>query len=428
MKLMISLFLLCYSMHCTSVVAQHSLPPQQFINGDAGAAGFDPARLKLLDNWLSEFVSKGMAPNAVTFVARKGVIVHSKAYGFSNMEKKSKAGVNDIFRIASQTKAIASVTLMTYFEEGRFLLDDPISKYIPAFSETSVLVSYDTANPVSGKFTTRKPSTPVTIRHLLSHSAGIPYEHPLDGRDEFKVPYLSSMNAEKLEDVVNRLAKRPLVSDPGTSFVYGLNTDIVGRLIEVLSGKSLDVAITERVLKPLGMNDTYFYLPKNKRSRLVELYSKPGADDKLSLHPFDSTRFYPVSGAQSYFSAGAGLVSTAADYAKFCQMLLNGGQFNDRKIVGRKTIDLMLQNQIGDNRFWGRNDYFGLGFQVITDESKYGDQASPGSFTWGGAYCSEYTIDPKEDLILMVFTNVHPYAHYSDFVRKFRILVYQALQ
>jgi CubicO group peptidase (beta-lactamase class C family) len=228
--------------------------------------------------------------------------------------------------------------------------------------------------------------------------------------------------------VVNRLAKRPLITDPGTSFVYGLNTDVVGRLIEVISGKPLDVAIAERVLKPLGMNDTYFYLPKNKKSRLVELYSKAGANDKLTLHPFDTTRLYPVAGAQVYFSAGAGLVSTAADYAKFCQMLLNGGGFNDRKIVSRKTVDLMLQNQIGENRFWDRNDYFGLGFQVITPESKYGDQASVGSFTWGGAYCSEYTIDPKEDMILLIFTNVHPYAHYSDFVRKFRILVYQALQ
>jgi CubicO group peptidase (beta-lactamase class C family) len=427
MKLIFSTTILFFLFH-HGIQAQKDAPPQRFINGDVKAAGFDPERLKNLDNWLSEIVAKGIAPNAVTFVARKGVIVHSKAYGYSNMQKKDGTRTDDIFRIASQTKAIASVTLMTYFEEGKFLLDDAVSKYIPAFADVSVLVSYDTANPVTGKFTTRKPKTDITIRHLLSHAAGIPYEHPLEERDEFKVPYLSSMKAEKLEDVVNRLAKRPLITDPGTSFVYGLNTDVVGRLIEVISGKPLDVAIAERVLKPLGMNDTYFYLPKNKKSRLVELYSKAGANDKLTLHPFDTTRLYPVAGAQVYFSAGAGLVSTAADYAKFCQMLLNGGGFNDRKIVSRKTVDLMLQNQIGENRFWDRNDYFGLGFQVITPESKYGDQASVGSFTWGGAYCSEYTIDPKEDMILLIFTNVHPYAHYSDFVRKFRILVYQALQ
>ncbi len=428
MKLPIAFLLFFFSPCLIKSFAQGKSPVQQFTSADPQMAGFDASRLKNLDNWLTDFVAKGMVPNAVTFVARKGVIVHSKAYGFSNMQKKTKAGVNDIFRIASQTKAIATVTLMTYFEEGKFSLDDPISKYIPAFNNATVLMSYDTANPASGKFETRKPSTAITIRHLLSHSAGIPYEHPLDGRDEFKVPYLSSMKNEKLEDVVNRLAKRPLITDPGTSFVYGLNTDIAGRLIEVISGKSLDVAIAERVLKPLGMNDTYFYLPKNKRSRLVELYSKAEADDKLSLHSFDSTRLYPVAGAQTYFSAGAGLVSTASDYAKFCQMMLNGGEFNNRKVLGRKTVELMLKNQIGENRFWGRNDYFGLGFQIITEESKYGDQASPGSFTWGGAYCSEYTIDPKEDLILLIFTNVHPYAHYGEFVRKFRVLVYQALQ
>ncbi len=233
--------------------------------------------------------------------------------------------------------------------------------------------------------------------------------------------------------MINKLAKRPLLRDPGTDstgsgFTYGLNTDIVGRLVEVLSGKPLDVAMRERVLEPLGMANTYFYLPDDKAGRLVELYDKASMDKPLILHPNNTYRSFAVSGAKTYFSGGAGLISTVEDYARFCQMLLNGGTFNNKRILGRKTVEMMLRNQIGTADVWDRKDKFGLGFQLITENSHYGDQATPGSFTWGGMYCSEFTIDPQEELILLIFTNVQPYAYYSDFVKKFRIAVYQALE
>ncbi|GAB3340399.1 serine hydrolase domain-containing protein [Larkinella ripae] len=356
-------------------------------------------------------------------MARNGKVVHHKAYGFSNLEKKIPLKRDDIYRIASQSKAITTVTLMTLFEEQKFVLDEPISNYIPAFKNPRVLVSVDAEK---GTYETRPAKREITIRHLLSHNAGIPYDHPLDKRPEFKVPYLNSLQADKLEEVVNRLAARPLLKDPGEAFTYGLNTDIIGRLVEILSGKPLDVAMRERVLEPLGMNDTYFYLPANKASRLVELYAK-SAGKPLTLHDNVSNRTYPVAGAKTYFAGGAGLVGPIEDYAKFCQMLLNGGTFNNKRILGRKTVDMMLENQIGDAEVWERQDKFGLGFQLITSRSHYGDQATPGAYTWGGAYCSEYTIDPKENLILLVYTNVMPYAHYGDFVRKFRMAVYQAL-
>lgn len=413
--------------------------PQTFtIARSPAEAGFSTERLKRLDAFLQGLIDEGIAPNAVTFVAHRGQVVHYKAFGYSNIEKKTPLKRDAIYRIASQTKAITTVTLMTLFEEEKFLLDDPISKYIPAFKNPEVLVRYDPKDPVGGTVETRPAKGEITIRQLLSHNAGLPYEHPLDKRPEYSVPFFNSTQPDRLEDVINKLAKRPLLRDPGESargtdstgagFTYGLNTDIIGRLVEVLSGKSLDVAMRERVLDPLGMTDTHFYLPDSKAGRLVELYDKSSPDKPLTVHANDAYRHFATTGAKTYFSGGAGLVSTVEDYAKLCQMLLNGGTFNNRRILGRKTIEMMLRNQIGTAEVWDRKDKFGLGFQLITDKSHYGDQATPGSYTWGGMYCSEFTIDPTEELIMLVFTNVQPYAYYSDFVKKFRIAVYQALE
>ena len=387
--------------------------------------GFSSERLKRLDAHFQEIVDKGIAPNIVTFVARKGKIVHEKAFGYSNLENKTPSKKNDIFRIASQSKLITTIGLMMLFEEGKFFLDEPISKYIPAFKNSTVLVSYDEKD--RSKYVTRPAKSAITIRQLLSHSAGIPYEHPLQELPEFKVPFFCSVDKDVLKDVVDKIAARPLTVDPGTQFVYGLNTDIIGRLIEILSGMPFDEYLATKVLAPLGMKDTYFYLPADKASRLVELYSKAKAEDKLSLHTNATYRNFATTGAKTYFSGGAGLVSTIQDYAKICQFVLNKGEFNGKRLLSKTTVELMSRNQIGDSFVWDRQDKFGLGLQIITPESHYGDKASPNSLTWGGMYCSEYTIDPKEELILLVFTNAHPYAPYSDIVRKFRILVYQAL-
>lgn len=416
----------------TTLLAQPK--PQTFINAKTPAdGGFSTDRLKRLDTWLQGLIDQGIAPNAVTFVAHRGQIVHYKAFGYRNLETKTPLQRTDLYRIASQSKAITTVTLMTLYEEEKFLLDDPISKYIPAFKNPKVLVSYDRQNPTGGTYQTRPAKGEITIRQLLSHNAGLPYEHPLDKRPEFSVPFFNSTGPDKLEDVINKLATRPLLRDPGTDstgagFTYGLNTDVIGRLVEILSGKPLDVAMRERVLEPLGMTDTYFYLPAGKANRLVELYEKSRMDQPLTRHPNDAYRNFAVSGARTYFSGGAGLVSTVEDYARFCQMLLNGGTFNNHRILARKTVDEMVRNQIGAAEVWDRKDKFGLGFQLITDGSHYGDQATPGSYTWGGMYCSEFTIDPKEELIMLIFTNVQPYAYYGDFVKKFRIAVYQALE
>lgn len=399
---------------------------QQFIRTSGAAAGFSDEKLKRLDSFFNAAIKNGYAPNAVTFIARNGQIVHNKAYGFSNLEKHTSAKTTDIFRIASQTKLITTIALLMLYEEGRLYLDDPIAKYLPEFKDVEVLVKYDRA---TGKAETRKPKTRPTIRHILSHSAGIGYEHPMDSLLNGRTMIgLSSLEAVTTEELVKKVAQRPLLHEPGEQFTYGYNTDVAGRIVEVISGKSLNDFFRERIFIPLGMQDTYFYLPPSKADRLVELYAKPTMESPLTLHNNISNRTFPIAGKQTLFLGGAGLVSTAADYAKVCQLILNGGTFNNVQLLSRKTVDLMQRNQIGAANVWDRNDKFGLGLQIITDSSRYGDQATPGSLTWGGAYCSEYTIDPKEQLILLVFTNVSPYAYYGDFVRKFRILTYQALQ
>ncbi|MGV3557134.1 serine hydrolase domain-containing protein [Larkinella arboricola] len=417
---------LVYSVFFTLPLSLFAQPAQTFTTAKSPAeAGFSAERLKRLDTYLQGFIDQGLAPNAVTFVARNGKIVHYKAFGYSNLEKKTPLKRDDIYRIASQSKAVVSVALMTLYEEEKFLLDDPISRYIPAFKNPKVLVSVDKEK---GTYETRPAKREITIRHLLSHNAGIPYEHPLDQRPEFKVPFFNSLQPDKLEEVVNRIAARPLTKDPGEAFVYGLNTDIIGRLVEIMAQKPLDVALRERVLDPIGMNDTYFYLPANKADRLVELYSKGSAEKPLTRHENNAYRHFAVEGAKTYFSGGAGLVSTVEDYAKFCQMMLNGGTFNNKRILGRKIVDMMLRNQIGAATTSSYKDKFGLGFQLVTEESSYGNELSPGSFAWGGMYCSEYTIDPRENLVLLIFTNVQPYTHSTEFRRKFRIAVYQALE
>ncbi len=375
----------------TGVNAQ--LPQSLTLAKTPEEVGFSSERLKRLDAHFQEIVDKGIAPNIVTFVAKKGKIAHFKAFGYSNLETKTLLKKDDIFRIASQSKLITTVGLLILFEEGKFFLDEPISKYIPAFKNPKVLVSLDEKD--RSKYITRPAKSEITIRQLLSHSAGIPYEHSLQDLPEFKVPFFCSTEKDLLKDVVDKIAVRPLIADPGTQFVYGLNTDVIGRLIEILSGMPFDEYLRKKVLDPLGMNDTYFYLPDAKASRLVELYSKGNLNDKLALHANETYRKYAVSGEKSYFSGGAGLLSTIEDYAKLCQFILNKGEFNGKRLLSRSTAEIMGRNQIGESFVWDRQDKFGLGLQIITPESHYGDNATSGSLTWGGMYCSELYHRPK---------------------------------
>jgi CubicO group peptidase (beta-lactamase class C family) len=400
--------------------------PQTFRKASASEGGFDAARLLRIDTLMNNYVRDGILPNAVTLIAHKGVIVQHKAYGYSHLDTKTPARTDDIYRIMSQTKLITTVGLLMLMEQGMFHLDEPISKWIPAFKNPKVMDVFDAKEPE--KYTTRPAKTEITIRHLLSHTSGIPYGSPVSVLPEFQFPLLASPKQITLAEWVEKIATRPLDADPGTKFIYGLNTDVAGRLIEVMSGQPLDVYLRTKVLEPLGMMDTYFFLPDSKAGRLVELYSKEKTTDPLTPHNNEDFRIYPIKGAKALFSGGSGMNTTIEDYAKLCQMILNGGEFNGKRLLSRATVATMERSQIGENSVWERKDKFGLGLEIFGSESHYGDIASPGAMMWGGYFCSEYTIDPKEELIMLVFTNVQPFAYGDEFLRKFRILAYSALK
>jgi CubicO group peptidase (beta-lactamase class C family) len=230
-----------------------------------------------------------------------------------------------------------------------------------------------------------------------------------------------------LKDLASKLATLPLMHEPGEQFTYGVNTDLVGYLIEVISGEPLDQYFRRHILDPLGMDETWFYLPDDLKSRLVPLYEKKSADAALQLSNNEANRDYPVAGAQTYFSGGAGLIGPIEDYAKFCQMLLNGGTFNGVRLLSPLTIELMTRNQIGELDVWDRGDKFGLGFQLITEKSLSSQPGSITAFKWGGMYATDYFIDPENELIFLCYTNVHPFYYYDELFQRFRILTYQAL-
>ena len=390
-----------------------------------GEFGFSPTRLGYLDEWLESWVNEKKIPHAVTLVAKRGRIVHFKAYGSQNIQQGIDLKRDDIFRIASQTKAITTVAILMLHEEGKLLFDDPLSKYMPYFANPKVLVSYDTT---TGAIETRPAKREITIRDLLTHTSGIPYNHPLENLPEYKVPYLNSLEPDKLTTVVPKIAARPLLHDPGEKFTYGLNTDVLGYIVELISGKPLDSFFSERIFGPLGMKDTHFYLPLEKAPRLVELYAKPHPDSALALSTDFANRYFPLQGARSYFSGGAGLVGPIEDYAKFCQFLLNRGEFNGKRLLSTRSVDMMFRDQIGRGITMGEtSDQFSFGLGIFSGHSDYGDLAAPGTAWWGGAYGTEYTIDPKENIIMLVYTNMMPFVNKSEFLRKFRTMVYQAM-
>ncbi len=390
----------------------------------AEEAGMSGARLAHIDKLLEEQVRNQNIPGAVALIVRNGKIAYFKAFGFSDLEKRTQLKKDDIFRIASQSKAITSLAVMMLWEEGKFLLDDPVSRYIPEFRNPKVLKSF---NKEDSTYTSDPAVREVTVRHLLSHSSGIDYA--VIGSPEFKAIYAKAgipsgigNDRDLLADKMKLLGTMPLKHQPGERWTYGLNTDVLGYLVEIWSGMSFDQFLKTRIFDPLGMNDTYFYLPKNKHSRLVALHgNKDGKAYKLNAAAFDAvTTDYPKLEG-SYFSGGAGLSSTAEDYAKFLQLFLNNGDYNGVRLLGRKTVELMLTDQLPE-----LDNEFGLGFGLETAKNDFRSPVSVGSFSWGGAFSTQYWADPKENLIGVIYTNIYNNPH-GSIAEKFRVLTYQAI-
>jgi CubicO group peptidase (beta-lactamase class C family) len=390
--------------------------------------GFIEARLDRIDDAIEAEIAAGKIPGAVALISKDGRTVYHKSFGYADIASQTAMRNDSIFRIASMTKAITTVGVMTLYEQGHFKLNDPISKYIPEFADPNVLVSADEDGVVTE---TRPASREIRIIDLLTHSAGLGY--PFIGTRLQKI-YVENGIIDgltekdvRLEEQMGKLAEMPLLFDPGSQWNYGLSTDLLGRLIEVVSGMPLDQYFADVIFTPLEMADTHFYLPSNDFSRLVSLYA--AVDDELvpytdeSMSDFGDTN-YPRVGAMTYFSGGAGLSSTAYDYARFIEMLLNDGELDGARILGRKSVELMHSPRIdmdGDGEA-----EFGLGFQIIDDIGKSGELGSAGVYLWSGAFNTSYWIDPEENMIAVFMSQVRP--NTSDITTRFRTLVYQALK
>ena len=388
----------------------------------SASAAFDTSRLARIDSWVQRLIAEGKIPGAVVMLTHDGRTVYHKAFGNRDLGTRVAQQPNDIFRVASQTKAITSLAVMMLWEEGRFRLDDPIGNYIPAFKEQTVLTKFNAADST---FDVKPARRRITIRQLLTHTSGLDYADI--GSDDFKAIYAKAgitaigQEGDVLADKVDRLGKLPLKHEPGERFTYGLSIDVLGRLVEVMSGMTLDQYFRTRIFEPLGMRDTYFAVPAGKNDRLVALHvikeKKLVASHEQDggVHPD-----YPVR-ALTYYSGGGGLSSTTLDYARFLQLFLNKGELDGTRLLGRKTVELMLTNQMG-----ALQPAFGLGFELETAESDYRTPLSVGSFSWGGAFNTTYWADPKERLIGLIYTNtLGASVALGD---PFKVLVYSALR
>ena len=396
------------------------------------AAGFSAERLKVLDTRLQEWADKGWMQGGAALIIRNGKVVYYKAVGYNDIEAKVLMKRDDIFRIASQTKAITSVAIMQLMEEGKLLLDDPVSKYIPAFRKQQVLATF---NDIDTTYTTVPAKADITIRQLLTHTSGLGYAQI--GSKESNAIYAKAnltagigVQGDDLLSAMNRLAKLPLMHQPGERWTYGLNTDLLGCLVEVISGQNLNEFFTKHIFEPLGMQDTYFTIPTTKANRLVKLYRElPGG--KLEKSPGNMlngktiTPEYPLQ-TSTYYSGGAGLSSTIGDYAIFLQTLLNGGIYNGKRILSRKTVEMMITNQIGEVAYGGGQDKFGLGFSIIMEKSAGRTPASVGTFAWGGAFATSYWVDPQEKMVYLFYRQLQNTTK-GEVNEKFRAMVYQAL-
>jgi CubicO group peptidase (beta-lactamase class C family) len=390
--------------------------------------GLSSDRLERIATSVQRSIDDKRIAGAVTLVARRGHVAWFKAQGMADREKNQSMKLDTMFRICSMTKPITSVAVMILYEEGRFLLDDPVSKYLPEFKDMKVLVK-----PASGKPYTIPATNAITIRDLLRHTSGITYQW----NEDLGPKYLEANVASGLlpydgtiGDSTKRLAALPLLFNPGEKWEYSLGVDVLGRLVEVVSGKPLDEFFRTRIFEPLGMKDTYFYPPDNKVDRLATAYTyydgkglNAFPDMPITEGSFTYSADYPVRGPKKLFSGGAGLVSTAGDYARFCQMMLDGGKAGTTRLLSRKSVELMSQDQLGKI---APEQGFGLGFGIDGVKSPLSELGSAGSFNWGGFFYTAFSIDPKEQMIVVFMGQLHPTGDLT-LDRQVHELAYQAI-
>jgi CubicO group peptidase (beta-lactamase class C family) len=420
---------LCFHLFLTitlSAVTQASLAAD-FSRVRPERAGMSSERLERLDAVLKSYVDDGQVAGQVAMVLRNGRVVYSTANGWQNKEADIPMSEDSIFRIASQTKALVSTGIMILHERGQLDISHPLSRYIPEWGNMQVAVSES-----NGSYRLEEARRPITIRHLLTHTGGVSYgSGPAREQWEeagFQGWYFANKN-EPILNSIKRMAALPLDQHPGEEYIYGYNTDILGAVIEVASGKDLNTFLREELFEPLEMNDTHFYLPQEKAERLAVVYEATPRGGVQAISATDGMQsqglYLEGSGPNRSFSGGAGLLSTANDYARFLQMTLNGGELDGERILSRKTIELMTTDHLGDIPFRDGQG-FGLGFFVVTDLGERGVLGSEGEYGWGGAYHTTYWVDPEEELVVVYLTQLIPAQGVDDY-SKLRSGIYQAI-
>ena len=396
-------------------------------NGTNASVNYD--RVKRIDSLVDSYISKKWINGAVTIIVKDNRLVQYKGYGFADVASKKPMQKDELLRIASQTKAVTCLGIMILYEQGKIMLDEPVSDFIPEFKDMTVLDKFNAADTT---YTTIPAKRAITIRDLLTHTSGLDY--PGIGSDEMKAIYAKAgltpgfnlvKNNETLLTAMKALAKLPLVHQPGEKWTYGLNYDLLGCIIEVISHKSLDRFFKENIFEPMGIKDTYFNVPAEKAARLATVYTEDSLHHVIKWEKghLDIDPDFPLVEKQ-YFSGGADLTSTAFDYASLLQMLLNGGTYNGHQILSPRTVEMMTSNQL-DFKFNGTND-FGLGFEVVSDKGAAQGPRSKGTFAWGGFFGSAYWADPKEHLVSLILTQQTPDTH-GDIMARFQAMVYACL-
>lgn len=392
---------------------------QVLLTGNSEEVGLSKDRLNRIKPFMQRYIDENKVPGMITMVARNGKIIHIEKYGIMDTDRPME--FNTIFRIASMTKPITSVAVMILYEEGYFQLDDPISKFIPEFNNLKVFASKD-----SEGVHVVDQIRPMTIMDLLTHTSGLTYGLGFGNTPVDSMYAAAKLNSGSLKEMIQKLAKIPLLYQPGNKWNYSYSADVLGYLVEVVSGKPLDVFMRERIFVPLKMADTDFYVPKEKINRCAAVFGKSDSKDiRVILKP-DTNK---ISQPPKFLSGGGGLFSTSADYMNFTQMLLNKGEYNGIRILGSKTVELMTTNHIADDMLPIADQFlpglgFGLGFYVLIDQSKI--LGSPGEFGWSGIYNTFFWIDPSEQIICLLMTQFSPFLAYPIH-REFRVLVYQAI-
>jgi CubicO group peptidase (beta-lactamase class C family) len=386
--------------------------------------GMSSSRLGRLDSALQAYVDEGRLPGGVALVLRRGRVVYQNAFGLRDREVGDAMQPTDRFRIASQSKALVSVAIMMLQEEGRLLITDRVSTHLPAFAGTTVAVANE-----GGGYEVVEADRAITVRDLLTHTAGIGYGGGVAASEWEEAGiqgWYFAHRDEPIRATVDRIAALPFPRQPGQEFVYGYSTDILGAVVEAVSGLTLDAFLRSQIFEPLEMNSTSFYLAPELRDDLVTVYSLRRGSPLVRAPdgPGMETQGQYVDGPRMSYSGGAGLVSTAGDYARFLQMLLNGGSLNGERILSPKSVELMTTNHVGD--LLGGGSGFGLGFSVVEDLGARGLPGSVGEYGWGGAYHSTYWVDPEEEVVVVYLTQVIPAAGLDDHGR-LRALIYQAI-